>query len=203
MAKILKIQPAFVIYLENGLYNKLPGEVYIKNWLKEYGSFFKTDVSALLNLYESEKLKFNALDLRYFIAPVPGTKFFSSQHLRKLLLSFACLIVAAYIGLKIVSIIEPPFLEVYEPLDHAVLKSTEIAVKGKTLPQAMVTINSMPVELDSRGNFSHSVKASYGLNELIIAAANKRGKKREVKKTVLIERKIIGLSLELISKIIR
>lgn len=185
----LRIKEEFVIALENGEYEKLPGEVYIKNWLKNYAKLFKAHAQELISLYENEKVVSRYSVANCFLSPREETKTPLAHRVRRLAVIIACVGIVGYVGYGIINLTTAPPLEVYEPLDHLVSKSTTVHIKGKTTPNAKVLINNQPVSLSPTGTFDEPIEVSYGLNELIISATSVRGKTRTITRTILVEQK--------------
>jgi uncharacterized repeat protein (TIGR01451 family) len=66
-------------------------------------------------------------------------------------------------------------LEVDLPPQGSVIKATELALRGRTHPKNVVTINGQRVELREDGSFSHVVKLPVGKSELTIRALDPQG----------------------------
>ncbi len=52
VGEALHLTAHYIRSLENDEYNKLPGLIFVKGYIKSYGRFLKLDVDALLDLYE-------------------------------------------------------------------------------------------------------------------------------------------------------
>jgi cytoskeletal protein RodZ len=55
IAKALNIQSRHLLALEEGAYEKIPGEIYARQWLRAYGRYLDIDVRWLLKEYERER----------------------------------------------------------------------------------------------------------------------------------------------------
>ncbi|MFA9262750.1 MAG: helix-turn-helix domain-containing protein, partial [Undibacterium sp.] len=55
IAKATRIQAKYLEALENGAYEKLPAEVYIRGFLRSYARYLGLDDEAFLKLYDKEK----------------------------------------------------------------------------------------------------------------------------------------------------
>ncbi len=185
----LRIKDAFVVALESGRYDQLPGEVYIRNWLKGYATLFKISEKDLIDCYEHEKVKSRYSVVNCFLSPRHETKTPLTQQLRRLIFFIACFSIIGYLGYGVYSLVSAPPLEVYEPLDHVVSRSTTLHIRGKTSPHSKVLINNQEVATSPDGTFDEPIEVSYGLNELIVRASSTRGKTRVVRRTILVEKK--------------
>ncbi len=81
-----------------------------------------------------------------------------------------------YFWREICFLIKPPILEVIQPPADIVLTQSNFEIIGKTVPFAVVTINSDEVYVDEEGNFKKSVNLVSGLNIFKIEAKNRFGK---------------------------
>lgn len=83
---------------------------------------------------------------------------------------------------------EPPFLELEEPKDGAVIelkKNRTLTIKGKTEPGARLLVNDRLVLADSEGNFSTNYYLAEGKNELKFIITDKATNRSE--RTVEVE----------------
>ena len=69
----------------------------------------------------------------------------------------------------------PLFLEVAAPANESVVSTQEVAVKGRTTPDAVVTINSLVAQVDAEGNFIAKVTLAEGPNTLEVLASDFHG----------------------------
>ncbi len=79
---------------------------------------------------------------------------------------------------------EAPILDIIEPKDGSVIelkKNRTLTIKGKTEPEAKVTINDRLVLADKEGNFSTNYYLAEGKNELKFTATDKATNKTERK----------------------
>jgi uncharacterized protein YfaP (DUF2135 family) len=70
---------------------------------------------------------------------------------------------------------EPPppppfFLQVNQPPNLIVIADQRIRVAGRTIPQALVTVNGVSVPVDDEGNFSTMVRLQEGVNVIEVLA---------------------------------
>jgi hypothetical protein len=75
----------------------------------------------------------------------------------------------------IVIVYEPPppppfFLQVNQPPNLIVVADQRIRVTGRTIPQALVTVNGVSVPVNDEGNFSTMVRLQEGVNNIEVAA---------------------------------
>jgi uncharacterized protein YfaP (DUF2135 family) len=67
------------------------------------------------------------------------------------------------------------FLEVVTPKDEIVVQESSVQVRGRSAPDAVVSVNGQPVEVDASGNFSATVTLENGPNSIDVIASDFRG----------------------------
>jgi uncharacterized protein YfaP (DUF2135 family) len=67
------------------------------------------------------------------------------------------------------------FLEIAAPKNESVVRESSLMVRGRTVPDAVVSVNGQPVEVDASGNFSTTVTLEEGPNALEVIASDFRG----------------------------
>ena len=79
----------------------------------------------------------------------------------------------------------PFFLEVTSPLDESVSNAATIQVTGKTTPDAVVSVNGNPVDIDADGGFTASVTLAEGINFVEVIASDFAGNSTEEVRTLI------------------
>ncbi len=70
----------------------------------------------------------------------------------------------------------PPELTIFSPSHESTILSSSVTIKGKTSPDAQLTLQGTLVPLDEEGNFEHSYNfPRQGLNTIIIEATDSAG----------------------------
>jgi len=64
------------------------------------------------------------------------------------------------------------FLEVAAPKDESVVQESSVQVRGRTAPDAVVSVNGQPVEVDASGNFSATITLEKGPNSIEVIASD-------------------------------
>ncbi|MBU0546414.1 helix-turn-helix domain-containing protein [Patescibacteria group bacterium] len=85
-----------------------------------------------------------------------------------------------YLAWQIRGILTPPKLEVFSPLEGAVIKAQNVLVQGQTESETHLTINDQAVRPNDRGGFESPVDLSNGINVITISATKKHGKSTTV-----------------------
>lgn len=191
LSRQLKIKEDYLDFLEKGEYLKLPGEVFVKNFLKAYARYFQLSEKNIIDKYESEKISFSKADKkrvveRSFVEVAHRRK---SLTISKLLWSLLLIIVVGavlgYLGWEINNITAPPALAVTSPAADVIVEERLITVIGQTTPEAQVKINDQAIAVDSAGNFGQELSLQPGLNTIKVVAQKKHSR------TILITREIL------------
>lgn len=183
-----EIQKKYLSALEEGRYDFLGGEVYIKEFLKKYGHFLSLNPQNILDIYQKRK---NILAKR----PSQKIKKINLWRLavfpflvRKGIFILVILVILSYLGFKIVKAVSPPLLNLSSPQDNLITSEHLIFVQGKVDNEAIIEINQQEVFKDNDGSFTEEVPLGKGLNIIEIKAKKKYGRDRVVFRRILVEK---------------
>ena len=191
VAAKLNIAPKYIEYLEEGRYDRLPGQGYGKTFLKSYSQLIGLYPSELCRLYDEETKVFENVykrdDKLKFTSKISASKFLVLPKVfRILIIGIAVLILLGYIGYEINKMFAPPQLTITAPADNLITDDQFIEVKGNITDEAKVVINGKEILSDKAGNFSQIIDLQKGLNTIKISAQKKHGQERVVYRTVLV-----------------
>lgn len=173
--------------LEQGDYHELPGDVYVKQFIKKLAKLFKFSEKTLLDIYQKEKES----QLSFFRpAPLPSPKksFLTLLSPKLIRIFFIVLIIIGlfgYLGWEIKNIFTPPFLQIVSPPTQTITLQPTVTIKGKTRPEATVLINQQEIIIKPDGSFSQEVDLTIGLNLFEISASKKHSKENIVTLSIL------------------
>ena len=191
ISKATKIQVKYLEYLENGQYDKLPAEVYVRGFLRSYARYLNIDEQALVKLYERER------NIQANLSHVPSKKTFAMRNLdisslvitpRSLVMVLIILLVGGafvYLYREFQAFASAPRLVILSPQNGRVVGTSEITVMGKTDKGARVSINNQSVFVGSEGEFSDKLILQSGLNTVTVVSINRFDKEKS--ETLLIE----------------
>jgi len=190
LAKRTRIRQEYLQALENNEFELLPAAAFVKGYIKTYGQVFGFDYQPLLALLRrdfKESAK-GTLVPREFIKPVLRRRRWWSPLTGTVLgLGAIFIVVLGYLGVQWYNFNKPPQISVVQPTENAVVAS-QVLVKGKTRMDAIVTVNDQPVALQQDGSFETQIfLPTEGLNTVTIDAKDRRGKKSEIQRTVLVK----------------
>lgn len=179
--------------IEKSEWQKLPGEIYARNFLKRYASFLGIEAKGILKKF-GEEIKqqtfwAEGIDQRRFgIRPV---RFLSwPKILKNIALVAGVLVVVAYLGMQIWSLLKPPSLKILYPEDGMVISSGAVKVLGKVEDESWVAINGEEVAVDKAGFFTIDINLNKGLNIIKFEAKRKNGRATEIYRRLVAEEKV-------------
>lgn len=183
VSRSTRIQVKYLEALEEGAYEKLPPEVYVRGFLRSYAGFLGVPEEAILKLYDRERSiqrNLGRVDQGRFQPklPVNFSFVFSSRSLFGVAIALVTAGFFGYLYFEFHSFVSEPRLIILEPQDGMNVTDAEISVRGETDPRADVTINGERVSVDERGMFTEVLKLAPGLNTIDISSSNRFGKTR-------------------------
>ncbi|KKP90919.1 MAG: Cell shape defining protein RodZ [Parcubacteria group bacterium GW2011_GWA2_36_10] len=182
-----KIQIKYLEHLEVGDYQALPGEIYIRTWLKLYADFLALPSRELLSDYKKEKVVGDQFKDEELKKENKFAKYLGPHLVRKILLAAVVLLALSYLVWEINNIISPPKVEIFSPSADLKTGASSVDIEGKSEPEVQLFINNELVLLDEQGNFKTNVALSIGLNNLEINAKKKHSKTQTIYLNILRE----------------
>jgi cytoskeletal protein RodZ len=195
-----RIRAKHLEYLEAGEWDKLPPDVYVRGFLKNYATFLKLDPIKVTRVYLKERgLRDNVKKISVSeAAPTRVSKIKAPRIIvtpKRIAITSAilgALAIVGYIGWQISILAAPPSLEVRAPSDNIRVEDQQLVVEGKTDAGADVSINDVPIGIDPDGNFKEKISLQDGVNLIKVSAKNKLGKSTGITRTVLAKLKAIA-----------
>jgi len=178
VAKATKIRPQFIEAIEKGEYKKLPSSAYAQGFVKNYINYLGLPERELLALFRREfnEEEFLGVLPKSFTRPkeisLEGVKI-KRAGIIGISIFF---ILVFYILFQYRSALFSPSLSLSSPHENASLNSQTITVSGTTDPNATVTVNNIPVYVDSSGAYTKEMSIFPGTVTLTVKATNSFGK---------------------------
>ena len=176
-----KIRERYLSALERGEYRELPGAVYTKGFLRNYGSYLALDPEYLIDLY---RLETAAAAPERRISPAPPrpiavrrrrTFVVTQGAVAAAILTIVVGAFVAWLGYEFVNFARMPELQITEPIgDVAAHTESTITVRGTTAPNAIITVSGLPenpsATADADGRFEMTLSLLPGSNEIHLQA---------------------------------
>ncbi|OIO46736.1 MAG: hypothetical protein AUJ28_01905 [Parcubacteria group bacterium CG1_02_37_51] len=178
IARKIKIQEHYLAALEDGAYEKIPGDIYARQWLKAYGQYLNLDTRWLIKEYEREKgVQMQFLDFKKYNQEKKHWLFWLTPKTIKIVgLAIITIAFASYLGMEIRNILQPPMLVINNPTNNLITEEGVVSIEGQTDIEIEITINNEIILADQNGVFSKEIYLSPGINTLEIVATKKHGR---------------------------
>jgi cytoskeletal protein RodZ len=169
-----KIRERYLSALERGEYRELPGAVYTKGFLRNYGAYLGLDPEYLIDLYRLE----TTVAVERPTAPTPPRPL-AGRRSRSFVVTPNAVVAAiltilvgafiAYLGYGLVNFARTPELRIVEPAANVNRHpDLSITIRGVTAPNARVSVSNLTenptVEADANGAFEVTVRLVPGSN---------------------------------------
>jgi cytoskeletal protein RodZ len=176
-----KIRERYLSALERGEYRELPGAVYTKGFLRNYGAYLGLDPDYLIDLYRLETVT-AAADRSSSPAPPRPLKVKRSRAfvvtpgaIAAAILTVGVVAFIAYLGFELVNFARQPELRIVDPAGNVNgHPDLTITVRGQTEPNARVTFSELrenpTVTADETGAFEVTVQLVPGSNVMRVVA---------------------------------
>jgi len=185
-----KINRKYLEAIEQGNYKQLPGEVYVRNFLKKYAEFLQLDVEEVIGQYAKEHgvvKQITNQGPRFVQRHVDAKPLLTPKRLRRLGFIIVVLIVLGYIAWQVWSIVRPPELIIDYPPARLTIQDQTIEVRGYTEPESTVTINGQEALINAQGEFSEQVGLHVGLNTIKVVSKKERSRAQTIIQQVLVQ----------------
>ncbi len=167
--------------IEEGDYDSLPPDVYVKGFLRSYAEYLGVDPKKLINIYQREKDIKNNLtkngNARPVSKPIRVPRFVITP---KIITAAAIILVILggffYLYKEIGRFAAEPRLAITEPLGDEVIEGNSVNITGFTDQDSKLTINDQPVLVNDEGEFQENILLQDGLNTITVSAINRFGK---------------------------
>lgn len=181
ISRATRIQVKYLEYLEDGAYGKLPADVYVKGFLRNYSEFLGIDEKILIRLYEKEQ------DIRSNLekskgkknSPADGGKIsISSFVVTPRMLGISAIIITVFGGFfylyrEVGSFASTPRLVIINPDKNYSTSGNSVMVEGVTDRDTKIFINDQPIPVNDDGKFRETLTVQSGSNAIVIRAVNR------------------------------
>ena len=190
-----RIREKFLKALEDGDYPSLPGAVYTRGFLRNYIDYLDLDSEELLLLYQHER--------GAPAEPAPKKSFTQYRPVVHRSLIFRPIVLVpvfviafvgsflGYIYYQFTTFATLPKLEITDPASDGLAGTSELVVRGVTVPDGRITVNVYPgpdvfgdIRPGADGAFSAAVALKPGSNHLVVEVLDPAGKTNRVSRTI-------------------
>jgi cytoskeletal protein RodZ len=176
-----KIRERYLSALERGDYRELPGAVYTKGFLRNYGAYLGLDPEYLIDLYRLETMSSAAERPAMPAPPRPigvrrsRTFIVSPGAVAGAILTILVAALVVWLGYEFVNFARTPELRVTSPAgDVSAHTSDTITIRGVSVANATITVDGLrenpSVTADDEGSFEVTVTLVPGSNVIRVTA---------------------------------
>ena len=179
-----RIRSKFLLAIEADDYKKMPALPYVQGFIKNYSDFLGLKSTTILAIFRRQYTQ-KEKELRESIEE-PLTKSYWITRNKVIILLLSILVVAlfSYFYLQFRALHTAPPLLIEQPANESIVQTEEIAVFGKTDPDATLTINNEPVLVKEDGKFYKDITLNSGINTLVIQATSRVGEKTSITRKI-------------------
>lgn len=175
-----KIPVKYLEMIEEGKYESLPPDVYVRGFLRGYGEYLGLDPEKLVGLYQRER------DIKENITKEEKKPNAKTKRVPRFVITpkiitagIVTLIILGgffYLYKEIGRFAAEPRLSIAEPSGDASIDVNSVIVSGFTDQDAKLFINDQPVLVNEKGEFRENILLQNGVNNINISATNRFGK---------------------------
>lgn len=189
LAQHTGIQPKYLVALEASQYDRLPGDVYIRNFLRLYAGVLHVNIQRVFELYEQERVVVRTAGAERTPPRALAEPHAVNIHrlFKRIALGMSVLALLTYLGLKVHTIVTPPALQILAPAQDFLTHQHTITIEGVTEAESHVRINGQQVFTDPAGHFAEQIDLQPGLNIIKISAQKQRSQEHVVYRQVIVQ----------------
>jgi cytoskeletal protein RodZ len=178
ISKATKIRKIYLEKLENGKFDELPPEVYVRGFLKSYAKYLGIELSDVMRLYEKEQgiaeniKKLNEPKVRKKRIQLPSVTITPNVFAIGV---FILLVLAGFVYFyqEVGKFSQEPRLVILQPTNNVSIEGNTVDIVGITEKDSKITINQQPVFVNEKGEFKETISLQQGVNELEIKSMNR------------------------------
>lgn len=185
--------------LEAGNFDALPGDVYIRCFLRAYAALLQLPAPAVLAAYRREvklaRRRPAAGDPRLPIGVASRWHFVvTPKWVRAGVGVAAVFLLLGYLGVKVEAIVRPPELVVESPADVLLTDTHVYELAGRTEPGTLLSVNGAPVPVDPDGAFRQSLTLPDGVSTIRLVARKGHSREQVVQRRVIVRASADGFA---------
>ncbi|MFH1631962.1 MAG: helix-turn-helix domain-containing protein [bacterium] len=187
MVRRTHVQRRYLEALERGRYSQLPEPLYTRNFIRAYARVLSADEHYFLELYDEECGRCDLVEpMRLPRQRASKWRFFVWNKFVKLgLTTMVAALVVGYLGWQVQSIVAPPKVVLFSPLDSSIAHSAMLGVEGMVEGEATVYVNGEQVVVNDDSTFLTEVDLEKGLNVIVVEA------ERRYSRRAIVERRVV------------
>lgn len=177
----------YVAALESGSFALLPqAKAYRLAYVRQYAGLVGLHADQCAQQFEHE----GGIDTAARIHPHQSIKLFPFSSIalfaRNATFVGLALFFAGYLLWQIQSVVKPPQLAVYSPLEGHVITALSTIIQGETERETRLTVNGQEIMVNEQGIFEAKIDLNRGVNTIVVAAAKKHGQTTTITRHIIV-----------------
>lgn len=185
----LQVRVKYLELLEQGHFDRLPADVYVRGILKNYAGYLGIPVDQALKLYDKERDVYNNVkeseERKEQHKTGTPKVVITPRTIKVILVIFIALGFFIYLLWQVVNLTSAPELTIISPAADETIDSSTLDIVGNAEPETIVTINGQQIGIERDGSFRETVSLQEGINIVRISAVNKLGRETVIERNVL------------------
>lgn len=175
----------FIQALEADRHDVMPGDVYVRRWLRQLGPHLQLNGEAMVAQWFEERRRVE----HGGAAAAPARTTVTPRQLRWTAAALVTLGALGFLGVRLYAVVAPPPLEISSPAAGTTSLSDvfSVEVSGTTAPEASVTVNGQVVTTAVGGEFNLTVPLHRGVNIVAISSRTKHSFTATVRRVVTVD----------------
>lgn len=181
-SKRTRIQAKYLDFLENGDYGKLPADVYVRGFVKNYSEYLDGDTKRLVMLFEKERGIIKNIEKttenksKKKKVNVSGV-IITPKIMGAIGVVVVFLLAFSYLYKEFHSFVSTPRLIIKHPLmTHETVVDGSMIFEGVTDRENEIVINDIKISVNENGEFSQEINLKEGVNIISVKSINRFGK---------------------------
>lgn len=175
--------------LEEGYYQDLPADVYVRGFLRSYAEYLGLNVSKILRLYSKERGIQEHLESKQTGGVSRPKKIHSPLLIHRLVQTavIVAIVLAAvfYLVWQFRNFSRNPSLAIEEPANDITVRQEEITFSGTADQESVLMINGQEVFVDEGGRFQEQIYLQNGLNTITVVVRDRQGRESSLTRKIL------------------
>lgn len=186
VTRITKIRPHFLQAIESDNYSVLPSGATTRGFIRNYSEFLNLNPRQILAVFRRDfaENKSGQIVPRSMAQPAAPISFWTPKTTIIAAVTLVFIFFAAYLSYQFRILTGPPSLTVTSPPSEFVTDQNSVEIIGQTSPEATISINGELIALEKGGLFSVRIPLHPGLNQILITASSKSGKRSQITRQV-------------------
>ncbi|MBN1168360.1 helix-turn-helix domain-containing protein [Candidatus Woesebacteria bacterium] len=185
LSKKTKIRATYIEHIEKESWEKLPEFPVVQGFVKSISTHLKLDEKQSMALlrrdYPPKKLMINPKpDVSDKIKWNPKLAFTVG-------VIGVVILVFGYLFYQYLNFTAPPQLILEKPKEDEKVLISQIAVQGKTDPEATIKVNNQPILVEKDGSFLGEIEVYEGTEEIVVVARSRAGKEEIITRKINVE----------------